>query len=211
MKTRNALLVATMLFTVGAARAGGFASPDDAARAVLAATSKLKGTEAAALAVGLAPQLASYGALGLSAAVLSVDHGSVATYNRGVDPAGLLHDGGLVFYPIVVGRNVMTGVWVRRMPDGWQPERIDGVSARAINGTRATAVAQGAGQAKDFFVVEVPSLGVAFVANRQGTSVKMRPVRDMPAAQLQAGTEMDAADVFERLVPFAAAMSSRVP
>ena len=94
---------------------------------------------------------------------------------------------------------------MHRLPDGWKAERIDAVTARAIDQGWRAAIAENGAKAEDLSVVEVPSLRMTFLGRRQGSAMTMRALNDVPQAQLQTGTTLDAAELLERLVPLAIA------
>jgi hypothetical protein len=126
-------------------------------------------------------------------------------YKKGDDPAKLLTDTGIVYYPIVLDDKIRNTVTLAMQQDQWKvvsigdavrsQKRSDALreSAKVLNKT-----------VESHFTVRVPGLNLEFEAVIDSSGLlQLTPILDFPEWGLRAGIPEPASTVFLKLVPAA--------
>ncbi|WP_437995685.1 hypothetical protein WMF26_31205 [Sorangium sp. So ce185] len=144
--------------------------------------------------------------------VYHVDLTSLQRYSTGVDASSLLRDVGQRLLAVRLAGAPTSTIGVLKTSAGWSTFRM-GDRARAAGIDRAASALAGNASERSggTFFVQVPALGVEFLASVQGGELRLSPVKDAPAYGVALGSVGRAEEVLASLVPAAQAISSSSP
>jgi hypothetical protein len=115
----------------------------------------------------------------------------------GGDPDSLLVDVGQLFYPVTSGGQTRSSIMIERIAGKWR-------AARLGNASLARQVAQWKGPNPGASLVQVPALGVYFIANTgPDGKLELIPAKNSQTYGLKEGEKRGADDTFAALVPHA--------
>jgi hypothetical protein len=125
-------------------------------------------------------------------------------YQRGSDPAALLHDLETAVFPIRVAGKVHGEMVMRKVSGVWSARGFAGPAyVQRLENLRGKVSSRAGVSAGSTMVVRVPALNIEFVAHRNVAGLQMTPLTDLPAAGLTAGQALPASRIFELLLPLA--------
>ena len=149
------------------------------------------------------PEEAQGATLGMPLDVMFVPLDQLREYSPEQSPDALLSDSRLVLYPVDVNNEVRSSVQVQGSDEGWTPAGFG--STTLIKAVTAISPSQ------DAFLVQVPSLGLYFVAQREDDSLMLTSLYDEPRFEFSAGRPLDASQVFEAIQSAANELDEEAP
>jgi hypothetical protein len=125
-------------------------------------------------------------------------------YQPSASPHALLTETNELKYPVSVNHQVRTSMVMRQINGKWQVASFGRpVLTKALTETIQEQAEKTKASAASFFEVKIPALNLVFVARQEGSRLLLTPVIDDPRFELKQGQEVDAQQLFARLVPYA--------
>jgi len=156
---------------------------------------------------------AAAGALSLESplTVYRVSTATLKHFRAQDDPTSLLTGGAEALYPVAVGGAVHTSVEVRLERGAWRQGAIGmGTLASQLVAARAQDMQNSRQSVDAYCEVWIPGLGLHFLGRLLPGSFVLIPVRSETAIGLRAGVAYPAAEVFQKLAPWAAATDGKM-
>lgn len=125
-------------------------------------------------------------------------------YQPGSDPNKILSGGDLVIYPVTVEEQVRSSIVVAKAKERWNATSFGGSNQVKMLTKVRKADSDSTGlPISSYFVVQVPSLNLYFIAHRADEVLMLTPLLDDPGYGFKAGFTMPADKVFEAILPTA--------
>lgn len=125
-------------------------------------------------------------------------------YQPGSDPNKILSGGDLVIYPVTVEEQVRSSIVVAKAKERWNATSFGGSNQVKMltKGRKADSDSTGL-PISSYFVVQVPSLNLYFIAHQADEVLMLTPLLDDPSYGFKEGFTMPADKVFEAILPAA--------
>lgn len=142
--------------------------------------------------------------LGEHLRVFMVQLDQLQKYQPGSDPNKILSCGDLVIYPVTVEEQVRSSIVVEKVREGWNATSFGGSNqVKLLTKIRKADSDYTRLPISSYFVVQVPSLNLYFIAHRADEVLMLTPLLDDPSYEFKAGFTMPADKVFEAILPAA--------
>jgi hypothetical protein len=129
----------------------------------------------------------------------------LSDYDSSQDPRELLLDLEEAMYPVTVGGEVKSAVFVRKRANGqWEAAEFGRANlAKAVHSHRGAVAARRRVAEADLKMVDIPSLGAKFLGHEEKGELILSAVNDVPGTTIKSGETRPARDVFSTLQPIA--------
>lgn len=125
-------------------------------------------------------------------------------YQPGSDSNEILSGGDIVIYPVTVEEQVRSSIVVAKAKERWNATSFGGSNQVKMLTKVRKADSDSTGlPISSYFVVQVPSLNLYFIAHRADEVLMLTPLLDDPSYGFKAGFTMPADKVFEAILPAA--------
>jgi len=125
-------------------------------------------------------------------------------YQPGSDPNKILSGGDLVIYPVTVEEQVRSSIVVEKVKERWNATSFGGSNqVKMLTKVRKADSDSTELPISSYFVVQVPSLNLYFIAHQADEVLMLTPLLDDPSYGFEAGFTMPADKVFEAILPAA--------
>lgn len=200
----KATLILAACLAASSALAGPAATADEAARHTLGQLPTL-GTRGFRT-LGLAGEKeARRSKLGTPLKVYMVGLDALRTYEGGPTDE-LLIDLQNAFYPVIVDGEVTSSLGVQQTAEGFETREIRSAElAKLVVQMRSAAMTAEKQQERAYYLIRIPALQMAFLAQGQGPQLTLRSVSDIPEVGLAANTAISGTELFAKLAPVARA------
>ena len=148
----------------------------------------------------------SKAALGQPIKILVVSLNQLLRYEPGSNPSTMLTDFHQMHYPVVVNEQVRSAVMVDQVEGKWKAGTFGASKLAQLIGA-----ARKAASSPDDSVVQVPTLGLYFLAHTEENRMTLTPLADYSDFGIRGGSAMPAEQVFAALQPVAKRIKADTP
>lgn len=125
-------------------------------------------------------------------------------YKAGSDPNKILSGGDRIIYPVTVEKQVRSSIVVEKVKERWNATSFGGSNqVEMLTKVRKADSDSTELPISSYFVVQVPSLNLYFIAYRADKVLMLTPLLDDPSYGFKEGFTMPADKVFEAILPAA--------
>lgn len=125
-------------------------------------------------------------------------------YQPGSDPNEILSGGDLVIYPVTVEEQVRSSIVVEKVKERWNATSFGSSNqVKMLIKVRKADSDSTELPISSYFVVQVPSLNLYFIAHQADKVLMLTPLLDDPSYGFKEGFTMPADKVFEAILPAA--------
>lgn len=125
-------------------------------------------------------------------------------YRSGQDVFEMLRGGNHVLYPVLVDNHIRSSITVAEKEKKWKAVSFGSpMMVKMLDKTRTQSIETTKLPSISYFVVEVPSLNLFFIAHREGVEMFFAPVMDDPQYGFRAGATIPAGKALTAIVPAA--------
>jgi hypothetical protein len=125
-------------------------------------------------------------------------------FQAGQSPVALLSPTGLLVYPVKVAGEVKSSIELRKDGADWKAASFGAhLSVKSLHAARQRVMTLKRSADKDPIRVGIPALNLTFIGYYEDGKLMLNPTNDEDAYGVRANTAVPAAELFERLRPFA--------